>query len=129
VSGGTTTTYTLWQKTEVASPPTSTANRPLKYVTGGLQEMTDAEIRQSTMLFRNRIVSNATKGFYKLQSASPSPGTWVQMGDTIQDSIQENVQVLVNGGYYWNITSTVITTTASDGVATTGTYKLWLRTA
>jgi len=128
VSGGTTTTYTLWQKTALASPPSSTDNRPLKYVTGGLQEMTDAEIKQSTMLFRNRIINTATKGMWKLQNAAPGTGTWVQMGDTIQDSIQQNVQVFTNGGWYWNITTAIITTTAADGVATTGTYKLWLRT-
>jgi hypothetical protein len=116
--GGSTTTWTLWQKTALASPPSTTANRPLKWNgSTGLQEMTDAEIKQSTMLFRNRIINNGV-GQYRVQTSSPVGGTWVQQGDTVTD----NIQVYTVVGGYFNVTSA--TTTGSGG-----TVGLWLRTA
>lgn len=116
--GGTTTTWTLWQKTVLASPPSSTANRPMKWNgSNGLKEMSDAEIKQSTMLMRNRIINNLI-GTYKVQSAAPTPGTWAQMGDTVTDNIQD--YAIVSG--YFNVTSTIVTGAG-------GTVKLWVRTA
>lgn len=116
--GGTTTTWRLWQKTELASPPSATANLPLKWNgSNGLREMSDAEMKQSTMLMRNRIINNNI-GKYLVQTATPTPGTWAQMGDTVTDQIQE--YALVSG--YFNVTANIVTGTG-------GTVKLWVRTA
>lgn len=121
-TGNTTTTYTLWQKTVLSSPPTSTANRPLKWNgTDGLKEMTDAEIKQATMLLRNRIISNSI-GTYKVQASAPSPGTWVQMGDTATDTLQD-VASVDHGGYFYD---EVLGSVSTGGG---GSVKLWLRTA
>jgi hypothetical protein len=117
-TGNTTTTWTLWQKTVGTTPPSTADNRPLKWNTDGLKEMSDAEIQQQTMLMRNRIVNQATIATYKVQTAAPSPGTWVQMGDTVTDVIQD--RQLVSG--YFNIVSATTTGTGA-------TVKLWIRTA
>lgn len=117
-TGNTTTTYTLWQKTDLASPPTATVNLPLKWNgTDGLKEMSIAEIKSSTMLMRNRIVNVSTVAMYKCQTSAPTPGTWVQMGDTVTDVIQD--RQLISG--YFNIVSATVTGTG-------GTVKLWVRT-
>lgn len=117
-TGNTTTTWTLWQKTAAASPPTSTVNLPLKWNgTDGLKEMSAAEMQQSTMLMRNRIINQNTVGTYKVQTSAPVTGTWVQMGDVVTDNIQD--RQLVSG--YFNIVSAVATGSG-------GTVKLWVRT-
>lgn len=117
-TGNTTTTYTLWQKTALASPPTATTNIPLKWNgTDGLTEMSSAEMISTTMLMRNRIVNVGTVAMYSCQTTAPVTGTWVQMGDTVTDVIQD--RQLVSG--YFNIVTATVTGAG-------GTVKLWIRT-
>ncbi len=85
VSGGSNTSQ-LWRKSAPASTPTTV--RPLKFVvsSGSLREMTDTEIKKFTPRLRNRIVANGI-GTYKVQANAPtSGGTWVQLGDTFNDT-------------------------------------------
>jgi hypothetical protein len=92
--GGNGTTY-LWRRTDQTAPTTV---RPVKYTAGGVQEMSDGEIRSLIILFRNYIVNSAI-GQYKAQSAAPSPGTWVQVGDAFTDTREQVTDVAYSGSY------------------------------
>lgn len=101
----TTTRYTLWRKTEEASPPT-TLVRPLKFANTSdrgkhLVEMTNAEILSLLIPFRNAIVNNG-KGRYLFQQSSPTSGTWARRGDAIVDMLN----VLSEGSYTWGYAKT-----------------------
>lgn len=96
-------TTTLWQKTA----PTSSANSDLtslKIENFGLRGMSSAEIEQIVPNFRNRIVEDyATTpgvGCYLVQASAPSEtGTWVQMGDDLIDTRQENLDQAYAGDF------------------------------
>lgn len=79
-SGGSTNTIGIWQKTA----PTTSADTnlyPIKsYNTTNLRGETQAEVEEMVPAFRNRIISEGV-GTYKLQTATPSGGTWVKQGD------------------------------------------------
>jgi len=83
------TTYNLYRKVNDTEPP---AVRPLKTVTEGLREMTDAEINALVDNLRDYI--NTTEiGYYALQSSAPSGGTYVDVGssaDTRNEVAEEN---------------------------------------
>ena len=84
--GGSTSLY-LWQKTA----PSTSANSDfasLKLDGTNVKMMSTAEIEQMVPSFRNRII-NSGLGTYKIQSAAPAGGTWVQMGDDLTDTRQE----------------------------------------
>jgi len=85
--GGNTTTY-LWQKT-VATSSADTDLKPIKtHTTASLKEMSSAEIEEMVPLFRDRIISTGI-GTYKLQTAAPGTGTWVQMGNSHSNTIEQ----------------------------------------
>lgn len=92
VANGGNTTYYIWQKTAATSTPNADL-RPLKTYSGNnVKQMTDAEIQEMIPYFRNRIISTGV-GTYKLQAATPSGGTWVQMGsgsDTREQVVSQN---------------------------------------
>ena len=102
---GTTNNVYIWQKTA----PTTAADTNLKPVcykasgNTGVNEMTAAEINQMVPNMRNRIMDN-TIGTYKLQSSSPSGGTWVQMGDSFTDTRKEVASQGYEGSYSGNYT-------------------------
>lgn len=84
--GGSTNLY-LWQKTA----PSTAANSDLtslKLDGTNVKAMSSAEIEQMVPNFRNRIIDSGI-GTYKLQSAAPGTGTWVQMGDSLTDTRQQ----------------------------------------
>ena len=94
----------LWQKTA----PTSGANSDLtslKVESGNsLRGMTAAEIEQIVPNFRNRIVEDYVTtpgvGCYLLQASAPTEtGTWVQMGDDLTDTRQENLDSSYDGNF------------------------------
>ena len=97
---GTTVTKTLWQKTAPTTVITTTANRTVvKYdATGGIQEMTDAEVELLVGRFRNRIAANDV-GTYVCASAAPGTGTWQQMGETITDQRKTSANQVYSGAY------------------------------
>lgn len=85
--GGNTTTY-LWQKT-VATSSADTDLKPIKtHTTASLKEMSSAEIEEMVPLFRDRIISTGI-GTYKLQTSAPGSGTWVQMGNSHSNTIEQ----------------------------------------
>lgn len=92
----------LWRRTDITVP---TVLRPLKYQSGanrGLKQMTDAELQSLNTYTRNRIVSSAV-GTYLLQTATPTPGTWVDVGsvtDTRQQIAPQNYTGAYTGGTY-----------------------------
>lgn len=81
---GSNTIY-LWQKTT----PTSSANTDLTSLkvntSSDLKMMTASEIEQMVPNFRNRIISSGI-GTYVIQSSAPGTGTWIQMGDSFDDT-------------------------------------------
>lgn len=86
VNPTTTNTTYLWRKTAHASVPSTL--RPLKINATtpiSLKEMSDAEIETLTQRLRNRIVSTGLAN-YKLQSTTPSGGTWVTQGTVFTDT-------------------------------------------
>ena len=104
---GTDVAYKIWQKTAATTVPSSDTNRPLKVDTDGdLLEMTDAEIRDMTDRFRNRILSEGP-GKYLLNAGAPSAtGTWVQMGITMTDQLKDITDVSYSGSYTGNFSGT-----------------------
>ena len=92
VANGGNTTYYIWQKTAATSTPDADL-RPLKTYSGNnVKQMSDTEIQEMIPYFRNRIISTGI-GTYKLQAATPSGGTWVQMGsgsDTREQVVSQN---------------------------------------
>ena len=100
-SGSTTTT--LWRRSTEGSPATTV--RPLKVVSDGLREMTDAEIQSLTDRLRARIVSTGI-GQYKVQETAPTTGTWVRQGNIFYDSRQETGNVNYSGTYTGNFSGT-----------------------
>jgi hypothetical protein len=79
---GNNTTH-IWRRTGAVAP---SKLQPLKSTaTGDLKVMTDAELQSLTNRMRNRIISTGI-GQYKLQSTTPSGGTWVKMGDSFYDT-------------------------------------------
>lgn len=104
----TSTTYTLWRKTEEDTPPTQLL-RPLKFANTAdrgkhLVEMSNAEILSLLIPFRNAIVSNG-KGRYLFQESSPTSGTWARRGDRVEDLLN----VLSEGSYTWGYAKTYTT--------------------
>jgi hypothetical protein len=102
-NGGNTLTY-LWQKTAATS--TADANlRPLKNVSGAVQEMSAAEIQQLVPAFRNRIISSGV-GTYAIQTSAPVSGTWVQMGNAFSDTREQVASQNYSGTYSGPYTGT-----------------------
>lgn len=97
---GTTANKYIWQKTAATTAAVSN-NKPVAYKGSGntgVNEMTVAEMEEIVPNFRNRIIAN-TIGTYKLQSGSPSGGTWVQMGDSYTDTRKEVASQNYAGSY------------------------------
>lgn len=100
---GNNTTH-IWRRTGATAP---SKLQPLKATnTGDLKVMTDAELQSLTNRLRNRIISTGIAQ-YKLQSAIPTGGTWVKMGDTFYDTNHDIGPVSYTGvssgsftGYY-----------------------------
>lgn len=115
--GGTTYTYTLWQKTEIASPPAD-GNRPLKWTGSALQEMTNAEQESDHVILRKHHLASGLMR-YRFQTSAPGiGGTWIISGDTLQDKIQEYALV----GSYFNVTANIV----NSGSAS---VSLWMQNA
>ena len=105
ISGNSTVTSAntfLWRRTDQTAPTTL---RPLKYQSGanrGLKQMTDAELQSLNTYTRNHIVSSSI-GTYLLQTATPTPGTWLAVGsvsDTRQQIASQNYTGDYTGGSY-----------------------------
>lgn len=79
------TTYRLFRKINDSSSPTV---RPLKTVSGGLREMTDAEIDSLVNNFREYIRTTGV-GYYSLQASAPTNGTYISNSDTVTDTRNE----------------------------------------
>jgi len=147
-------TIKLWQKTAPNSAADSNL-APLKvFNTSDIKVMTAAEIEELVPNFRNRIIASGI-GTYKIQTAAPGTGTWVQQGDaggftdTKQEVSATNYQGTFTGFYegtytlfYSGFVGTPYTGNYSgfyaqdfsgDTVQATSedvsTVKLWLRTA
>lgn len=95
-----TKTYTMWRKTEEATPPT-TMIRPLKFANTAergkhLVEMNNDEILKLLTPFRNAIITDG-RGRYKFQESGPSGGTWARRGDKVDDLLN----VIGEGTYTW----------------------------
>jgi len=103
--GGSTSLY-LWQKTA----PSTSANSDfasLKLDGTNVKMMSTAEIEQMVPSFRNRII-NSGIGTYKIQSAAPAGGTWVQMGDNLIDTRQQVASENYAGTYTGNFSGNYV---------------------
>jgi hypothetical protein len=97
VANGGNTTYYLWQKTAATTTPDADL-RPLKLYSGNnVKQMSDTEIQEMLPYFRNRIISTGV-GTYKIQSSTPSGGTWVSMGSA-SDTREQVASVNYTGTY------------------------------
>jgi hypothetical protein len=97
VANGGNTTYYLWQKTAATTTPDADL-RPLKTYSGNnVKQMSDTEIQEMIPYFRNRIISTGV-GTYKIQSSTPSGGTWVSMGSA-SDTREQVSSVNYTGTY------------------------------
>lgn len=86
----------IWRRTGATAPSKLT---PLKSTgTGDLRIMTDAELQSLTSRLRNRIISTGI-GQYKLQSTTPTGGTWVKMGLSFYDT-RHDIGSVAYTGYY-----------------------------
>ena len=95
VDGTTNNTY-LWRKTDAAF--SSTIVRPVKYSSGNIQEMTDAEIGAWQNRLRNHLKDDV--GQYALSTSAPtSGGTWAAAGTAFYDTRKELGMVSYSGGY------------------------------
>ena len=93
----------LWRRTGAVAP---SKLQPLKSTaTGDLKVMTDAELQSLTNRLRNRIISTGI-GQYKLQSATPTGGTWVMMGTSFYDTIHDIGPVAYTGFYSGSFSGT-----------------------
>lgn len=115
-----TNTSTLWQKTDGTAPTTI---RPLKYVSGAIREMTDAEIETLTARFRNQIISTGI-GTYRVQTSAPTPGTWITTGSAFNDTRNQRADSGYTGSYTGSYTNSFSGTysRAFSGVYT-GSYS------
>lgn len=84
-----TDTYQLWRK--IASGNSPTEYRPIKAsanaTSSSVSEMNNTDIKTLTDRLRNRIISTGV-GTYKLQTAAPATGTWLQVSDSITDNLR-----------------------------------------
>lgn len=120
VANGGNTTYYIWQKTAATSSANSDL-RPLKVSGNNVTAMTDAEIKQMTANFRNRIIASGV-GTYKLQTSTPTGGTWVNMGSA-SDTREQVVSQNYTGSYGGTRTySTSYGGTRSYSTSYTNTY-------
>jgi len=106
-SAGAFDTVTFTAKQVTAAAAESITNRPIKYSTDRIKEMSDAEIDTELLdyaLTAMTVESAYTAGQYKLQSTAPSGGTWVSRY-TLTD--------VANGGntltYLWQKTAATST--------------------
>ena len=88
--GSTVNTYQLWRKT--ASGSSHTQLRPLKASANStvskIEEMTDVDILTLSKRLANRIIATGI-GTYKLQANAPGTGTWVQVSDSLIDTVAD----------------------------------------
>jgi hypothetical protein len=97
VTPGTTVSTNLWMKTSTGVSATDI--RPVKSSgSGNSQEMTDAEIKTLTAFLRNYIISSGV-GQYKLQTSTPTGGTWITSGAAFEDTRQQAGNVSYSGTY------------------------------
>lgn len=112
--GGASNSSTLWRNTSGSAPTTV---RPIKYTTGVLQEMTDAEIEQWTPRFRNKVKDGI--GQYVLATSAPGSGSWTAAGSAFFDTRKQMSSVNYSGDYSGTYTGTY----AGNYTGTyTGTY-------
>lgn len=89
-------TTQLWRRTGATAP---SAVRPLKSVSNGVKELTDAEMQTLTARLRNRIVATG-KGKYAVQPSAPTGGgTWVRQGTAFSDTRQDIADQTYTGYY------------------------------
>lgn len=115
-------TYTLYRKTNDTAP---TVARPLKTVTGGLREMTDAEINSLTDNLREYIRTTGI-GYYALQSTAPTTGTWLNTGtatDIRNNAANRSYTRFFSGFAGGNFTGRTLLSSTS----TISTKTLWVR--
>ena len=95
------TSETIWRKTASTAPATTV--RPMKFSTG-VREMTDADLNDLVDNLREYIRTTG-RGQYKLQTDTPTTGTWVAKGsmtDTRQVVSDTNYRKTIGytGTYY-----------------------------
>ena len=100
-------TVTYYAKQVSAAASESVTNRPIKYSSGSIKEMTDAEIDSELLDYAISAMvaeTSYTAGQYRLQATAPSGGTWVSRY-TLTD--------VANGGntttYLWQKTAATST--------------------
>lgn len=96
VRGASSSTFTLWQKTNATAPTTI---RPMRLDgSNNLREMSNADIETLVARLRNRI-NDTGIGQYALQATAPSTGTWVAAGNSFQDTRRRVQSVNYTGSY------------------------------
>jgi hypothetical protein len=106
VQTGSNTTY-IWRKTAESIPA---AYRPLKLINtaGDLREMSDADLQNLFDSYANYVIATG-RGRYVLQEAAPAVAgqTWVRMGTSLSDNINQLNNVSYTGTYTGSYTSAV----------------------
>ena len=112
----------LWRKTATTAPGTT---RPVKLDTGtspfSIKEMDDTEIRTLAARLRNQIIATGI-GTYKVQSATPSPGTWVTAGAAFSDTTRTASDQAYGGSFTGAASYTGIYSRAYSGVYNSPNY-------
>lgn len=99
VRGASSSTFTLWQKTNASAPTTI---RPIRLDgSNDLREMSNADIETLVARLRNRINETGI-GRYALQTTAPATGTWVAAGNSFQDTRRQVQSVNYTGSYAGN---------------------------
>ncbi len=103
-SENTSTTYTLWRKTD-ETPPTSQL-RPLRWANTAergkhIVEMSNSDILSLLIPFRNAIINDG-RGRYRFQETAPTSGTWARRGDNVLDILN----TIGTGSYTWGYATT-----------------------
>ena len=118
IQTGGNTTY-IWRKTAESIPA---PYRPLKIIntSGDLREMSDADLQNLFDSYANYVIATG-RGKYLLQETAPDVAgqTWVRMGTSLSDNINELKSVSYTGTYTGAYTSAVSGTYTS---AVAGTF-------
>lgn len=141
-------TSTLWRRIDNTS---LTANRPIKWNSTGLQEMSDTELKKLVEYLRSEIIASGVGRYILSTSAPTTGGTWIQAGTGFTDDrhqrTNQNYSGSYTGGYtggytryysgrnagtyygtyYGTYIGTYVGATIMSTKETVETLKLWLR--
>lgn len=101
-SGASSNTIGIWQQTAPVSAKDTNLYPVKVYDTTNLRGETQAEVEELVPLFRNRMISTGV-GKYKLQSTTPTGGTWIKMGDA--GGFSDTRQIVSPSDYTGNYTA------------------------